>query len=634
MSERRWLSLRVVEAAARAARNRGVSEVARGPGGFLTAFRKARGRPGHLGDHSSGQAWRDRRNGFVARHAAQADDEPMWASGAPTDRHLALAVWAYSPDSGRLERWLKREGFLGGKRTRNPQRELIPGGKASGRSPRRYRQDQLAAGTVVELEHTPDRRVAREIAMDHLEEIPDYYDRLERMERSAPKRRNPAFGIRQIDEMIKAQREDPEAFYALTGVSARVRWKQVREAVAAGEEAPTAHYRDAYAKWKAGPTADSQARLEAAREAERQAEDEERYEAQGVDPEWGTDLRRLRGKRVWLYHGTSTALLPRLLRDGIEPGRAPSNVGRSAAAGLRTKPWVYLTSDSGPGPASAFFYARGAAAQHGGRPVVLRVLVDGDDLRYDPDDRDLGAGRKQYVVREVPASAIMEVDGTRIREIRGAPQRHNPDPDRGVPVLAVDLGPSGAAVLLSADGRKTLGAWGWSWDEASKEGRALLHDAPARGQAGVKHFDGHGRAAGRAVGEYLVGRAGMKARGPFAVAVEVTWDEGQDAFVQGIDEALVGDGRSSPARTYSRTSQRMWLRGLLGFDERILEREARVWQELRELGEQAGVPSLPETLADFRHAWDARGLAMYKTGWRAAGPGRVCPPQGRGGRER
>lgn len=44
--------------------------------------------------------------------------------------------------------------------------------------------DQLKKGIKVELEHTNDRDTAREIALDHLAEFPDYYDRLARAERN------------------------------------------------------------------------------------------------------------------------------------------------------------------------------------------------------------------------------------------------------------------------------------------------------------------------------------------------------------------------------------------------------------------------------------------------------------------
>lgn len=42
---------------------------------------------------------------------------------------------------------------------------------------------ELEMGVEVELEHTKSRRLAKEIAMDHLTEIPDYYTRLKKMEK-------------------------------------------------------------------------------------------------------------------------------------------------------------------------------------------------------------------------------------------------------------------------------------------------------------------------------------------------------------------------------------------------------------------------------------------------------------------
>jgi GNAT superfamily N-acetyltransferase len=45
--------------------------------------------------------------------------------------------------------------------------------------------EQLKKGTEIEMEHTNDLGLAEEIAMDHLEEFPDYYTRLEEMEREA-----------------------------------------------------------------------------------------------------------------------------------------------------------------------------------------------------------------------------------------------------------------------------------------------------------------------------------------------------------------------------------------------------------------------------------------------------------------
>jgi DNA topoisomerase I len=60
--------------------------------------------------------------------------------------------------------------------------DKIPGGLADNKKPEDFDQTQLAKGVKVELEHTSDRSLAQEIAMDHLTEDPSYYVKLERME--------------------------------------------------------------------------------------------------------------------------------------------------------------------------------------------------------------------------------------------------------------------------------------------------------------------------------------------------------------------------------------------------------------------------------------------------------------------
>ena len=42
---------------------------------------------------------------------------------------------------------------------------------------------QLKMGMEVEKEHTKHEKIAREIALDHLRELPDYYSRLKKMEK-------------------------------------------------------------------------------------------------------------------------------------------------------------------------------------------------------------------------------------------------------------------------------------------------------------------------------------------------------------------------------------------------------------------------------------------------------------------
>jgi len=66
--------------------------------------------------------------------------------------------------------------------------EEIPGGVSSGKNPQEIADmhgvsldqihSQLKIGTKVELEHTPNLNIAAEIALDHLVEDPEYYDKL------------------------------------------------------------------------------------------------------------------------------------------------------------------------------------------------------------------------------------------------------------------------------------------------------------------------------------------------------------------------------------------------------------------------------------------------------------------------
>ena len=91
-----FLPLSTIDRFVRLAARLKVSTVARGPKGFLTAYRAAGGNPSRLSAY-----WRRKREGFIARHMAQAIDrhESLFvAGGAPSRRHLALIMWAYSPD--------------------------------------------------------------------------------------------------------------------------------------------------------------------------------------------------------------------------------------------------------------------------------------------------------------------------------------------------------------------------------------------------------------------------------------------------------------------------------------------------------------------------------------------------------
>jgi DNA topoisomerase IB len=64
-------------------------------------------------------------------------------------------------------------------------RDQMPGGIGDDRVPSDFDPPQLAKGIKVEMEHTDNKDIAREVAVDHLTEDPHYYDKLEQVEKAA-----------------------------------------------------------------------------------------------------------------------------------------------------------------------------------------------------------------------------------------------------------------------------------------------------------------------------------------------------------------------------------------------------------------------------------------------------------------
>jgi hypothetical protein len=64
-------------------------------------------------------------------------------------------------------------------------KDQLKGGKADGKDITKYDLKQVLMGIKIEQEHTTNKMIALEITMDHLEEIPDYYTRLQEMEEEA-----------------------------------------------------------------------------------------------------------------------------------------------------------------------------------------------------------------------------------------------------------------------------------------------------------------------------------------------------------------------------------------------------------------------------------------------------------------
>lgn len=79
---------------------------------------------------------------------------------------------------------------------RKKTKDRIKGGYADGMPDSKFNKRQLRKGTKVEMEHTNNPKIAKEIAKDHLVEIPNYYTHLERMERQAKNQKKNKKGVK------------------------------------------------------------------------------------------------------------------------------------------------------------------------------------------------------------------------------------------------------------------------------------------------------------------------------------------------------------------------------------------------------------------------------------------------------
>lgn len=69
---------------------------------------------------------------------------------------------------------------------KSEHKDKIPGGLSDKKKPSDFDKAKLTEGVKVEMEHTSDRAIATEIAMDHLTEDPNYYQKLKTIEKSDP----------------------------------------------------------------------------------------------------------------------------------------------------------------------------------------------------------------------------------------------------------------------------------------------------------------------------------------------------------------------------------------------------------------------------------------------------------------
>jgi len=128
------------------------------------------------------------------------DDDRLTANNTSVDKEhrrkgLASAMYEHSEkvyDKKFDPKSTKKEGRVrtpeGNALWNQPNRkfgksERIKGGLADKKKPSDFDKKKLKAGAKVELEHTSDKKIAQEIAMDHLTEDKDYYKKLKTIEK-------------------------------------------------------------------------------------------------------------------------------------------------------------------------------------------------------------------------------------------------------------------------------------------------------------------------------------------------------------------------------------------------------------------------------------------------------------------
>ena len=101
--------------------------------------------------------------------------------------------------------------------------EKLPGGLGDNKPDSYFDPDQLEMGIKVEMEHTTDPELAREIAKDHLTEDPKYYTKLQQIDphhgsvRRAAKDPKIEALKRRIEDLTQTAEQLKRRMEALTG---------------------------------------------------------------------------------------------------------------------------------------------------------------------------------------------------------------------------------------------------------------------------------------------------------------------------------------------------------------------------------------------------------------------------------
>lgn len=104
-------------------------------------------------------------------HQMKSDGAADSLTSAPAEVLAPQSAGGLAMEPAGSDNVYDRGGARIGRHWRTPQSRFHPG--------------ELAKGVKMEMEHTDSPRIALEIAKDHLSELPDYYTRLEKMEKRA-----------------------------------------------------------------------------------------------------------------------------------------------------------------------------------------------------------------------------------------------------------------------------------------------------------------------------------------------------------------------------------------------------------------------------------------------------------------
>ena len=94
-------------------------------------------------------------------------------------------------------------------------------------------ENQLKMGIPIEYEHTKDKILATDIALQHLDEIPDYYTRLKKMEASAKKEHKK---FKDVKETVTIEDANGNTFLEIIDLIKPEKMKGVSEETASGDE--------------------------------------------------------------------------------------------------------------------------------------------------------------------------------------------------------------------------------------------------------------------------------------------------------------------------------------------------------------------------------------------------------------